>query len=196
MLILFLIALFRGEIRPGYRTRAHFKESYIGFIEFLKSALQTKKVRSEILVSGWRCVNGIKLIVGINLKALPFFLITIISLYVMGNLGFEEGNPEMSAKIQLQNLRERLKEYRRHCGIYPKELNFLTKSVSGKNANDGPCDHFVYHGNTEHIPRDPWDKEFVYAQTEAGKKYSLKSFGPDKVESTDDITTGGKENGF
>ena len=190
LLILFVAALSRGELQQEYRIGSGLKENSLRFIYFVKSSLQTMKIKKEIPASNWRFVNVIKLIIGINLKTSPFFCIALVTLYMVGKQGFEVGTPTMSAKIQLQNLAGWLKEYRQYCGVYPKKLSLLMKSDFKKIANDGPCEKYVSKDTVagiEELPRDPWNQEFQYTQIENGKKYSLKSLGPDQVDSRDDI---------
>ena len=109
-------------------------------------------------------------------------LIGLIGTFVAGKIfdQLAEGQIE-SAKIQIQRLGERLKEYRRHCGAYPTTDQgldaLITKPTSGRE-----CKRYRPGGYIENqeIPIDPWENEFIYESD--GRTYTIISLGSDGIE--------------
>lgn len=80
-----------------------------------------------------------------------------------------------SARIQMQNVVGRLKEFRRKCGFYPTQLDDLVrKPSSGRECRRYPSGGFIEGGK---VPLDPWDFPFQYSST--GKEYTIFSTGAD-----------------
>lgn len=90
----------------------------------------------------------------------------------------QEGKVQ-SAKIQIQSLSERLKEFRRDCNFLPTTemgLDALKEKPTGRD-----CKRYAPGGYIEgKIPTDPWDQEFIYESD--GKVFSIKSLGADNAE--------------
>lgn len=86
-----------------------------------------------------------------------------------------------SARIQMQNLAERLKEFRRHCGQYPSTDQGL-KALIEKPSGTPECTRWNPDGYIEggRLPKDPWDEDFVYESD--GKTFNISSLGSDKAE--------------
>ena len=106
--------------------------------------------------------------------------------FVAGKIfdSLHEGKVE-SAKIQMNALADRLKEFRRHCGSYPttdQGLNSLIEKPSG--GRD--CKRYNPDGYIEGgvLPADPWDEEFQYESN--GKKFNIFTFGADDLEGGED----------
>ena len=106
--------------------------------------------------------------------------------FVAGKIfdSLHEGKVE-SAKIQMNALADRLKEFRRHCGSYPttdQGLNSLIEKPSG--GRD--CKRYNPDGYIEGgvLPADPWDEEFQYESN--GKKFNIFTFGADGTEGGED----------
>lgn len=89
-----------------------------------------------------------------------------------------------STKIQMSNLSERLKEFRRHCGQYPNSEQGL-KALVSKPSGTPECTRYNPDGYIEGgiLPKDPWDEEFLYESD--GKTFNIYSLGPDKAEGGD-----------
>ena len=113
----------------------------------------------------------------------------LISLTLMGIAGtfvagkvFEqlhEGKVK-SARIQMQGLAQRLKEFRRHCGYYPTTDQGLQALVE-KPTGGRECKRYQPSGYLDgDVPQDPWDTDFVY--TSDGKKFDIVSLGNDQVD--------------
>ena len=91
-----------------------------------------------------------------------------------------------SALIQVQNIAQRLKEYRRHCGQYPttdQGLDALIQQPTGGKE----CKRYAPGGYIDggKIPMDPWDNEFEY-RSDDGKTITIISYGNDGVEGGED----------
>lgn len=109
-------------------------------------------------------------------------LLAIAGTFVAGRIfdQLHEGQVK-AAKIQMQHLAERLKEFRRHCGFYPTSSQGLEALVS-KPAGGKECPRYNPNGYLEadSIPLDPWEEEYVYESD--GKQFNIYSYGPDHQE--------------
>ena len=115
-------------------------------------------------------------------------LVALMGTFVAGKIfdQFEEGRRD-SAKIQMQSLEGRLKEFRRHCHFYPTTDQGLDALIN-KPSGGKECKRYRAGGYIEsgEIPLDPWDEEFNYDSD--GKKFVLFTGGPDLEPGTaDDI---------
>ncbi len=86
-----------------------------------------------------------------------------------------------STKIQMQNLSERLKEFRRHCNYYPTTDQGLSALVQ-KPSGGKECTRYNPQGYIEggRVPKDPWDNDFVYDSD--GKTFNIHSLGKDNAD--------------
>lgn len=75
-----------------------------------------------------------------------------------------------TAKAQMKGFSQALDIYRMDVGRYPDTLQSLVQS-SGQNWN-GP-----YLRDVKEVPKDPWDKDYVYGVTDGGKDYTLRCSG-------------------
>ena len=139
--------------------------------------------------------KNIKLIHIIATKNRGFSLIEIlIALALLAGAGtfvagkifdqLHEGKVE-SAKIQMNALSDRLKEYRRHCGSYPTAEQGLEALVS-KPSGGKECKRYNPGGYIEsgNVPVDPWDEEYIYESD--GKSFNIFSLGADNEEGGED----------
>lgn len=104
-------------------------------------------------------------------------LLGITGAFVGGKLfdSLNEGK-QSATRININNLSDRLKEYRRHCGIYPTTDQGLEALVS-KPSSGKPCERYNSGGYIESgkVPKDAWDNEFIYESD--GKTFKIISFG-------------------
>ncbi len=106
-------------------------------------------------------------------------LLAIAGTFVVGKFNdtLEEGKVK-AAKINMNNLDARLKEFRRKCGFYPTTEQGLealvTKPTGGRECKDYPANGFI---EGEQVPKDPWDGDFVYESD--GKTFNIISYGND-----------------
>ncbi|MBF0364485.1 MAG: type II secretion system major pseudopilin GspG [Oligoflexia bacterium] len=103
---------------------------------------------------------------------------TFVTAKVMDVLG--EGK-QKSAVIQMQNIKGRLQEYKRHCGLYPTSDQTL-KALIEKPTSGPECKRYAPTGyiDSKEVPKDPWDNDFSYESD--GKTFTIKSYGNDGVE--------------
>ncbi|MBF0300399.1 MAG: type II secretion system major pseudopilin GspG [Oligoflexia bacterium] len=90
-----------------------------------------------------------------------------------------------STIIQLQNLKARLQEYRRHCGNYPTTEQGLDALI--KKPTAGPeCKRYASSGYIEggEVPKDPFDNDFAYESD--GKSFTITSYGDDGAPAGED----------
>lgn len=83
------------------------------------------------------------------------------------------------ARIQLQSISTSLDMFHIDVGRYPTDeenLVALIRRPAGVERWKGP-----YLNGTE-IPKDPWDRPYVYERPSAGGAFRLRSLGADGVE--------------
>ena len=113
-------------------------------------------------------------------------LIGLAGTFITGKVfdSLQEGRVQ-SAKITINSLGDRLKDFRRHCGWYPTtEMGLqalIEKPTSGKECKRYRPDGYL---EEKRIPNDPWDNEYVYESN--GKTYKIISFGSDGEEGGED----------
>lgn len=106
-------------------------------------------------------------------------LIAVAGTFVVNQLiaRLDEGNVN-AAKIQINNFKGLLEDYRRYCAKYPTTEQgldaLLTKPTDCPNY---PASGFIQGGK---IPADPWGKDYMYESD--GKTYVISSFGNDGAE--------------
>lgn len=109
-------------------------------------------------------------------------LLGVIGTFVSGKIFDQlyEGE-KRSTKIQMQNIQERLKEFRRHCGQYPTTDQGLEALIQ-KPTSGRDCKRYNPGGyiDGEVLPLDPWDEEFIYESN--GKSFDIYSMGQDRAE--------------
>ncbi len=113
-------------------------------------------------------------------------LLAIAGTFVAGKIfeSLEEGKTN-AAKIQLQALEGRLKEFRRHCNFYPTTDQGL-EALINKPSGGRECKRYLSGGYLEggEVPLDPWDQPYIYESD--GKKINISSGGPDETPGTED----------
>ena len=79
----------------------------------------------------------------------------------------------------MQNLRDRLKEFKRHCGFYPTTEQGLQALIEKPVGGGRECKRYAPGGyiEGERVPLDPWDSEYVYESD--GKTIKIVSLGSD-----------------
>lgn len=82
------------------------------------------------------------------------------------------------AQADIQSIGLALRMYELDNGEYPSSLDALVSNPGARNWN-GP---YLESG----LPIDPWGNAYLYARTD--NSYSLRSLGPDGVQSDADIT--------
>lgn len=130
---------------------------------------------SKLILNSQKGMSLVEILIALTLLAVAG---TFVTLNVLENL--DEGNIK-SAKIQVTNLGNILKDYKRKCGMYPTTEQgleaLLNAPTSGKECKRYPAEGFIDGNN---IPVDPWDNEFDYESD--GRKYTIISYGNDGME--------------
>ena len=112
-------------------------------------------------------------------------IIGLLALMVVPRLrGVADRAKTTKAQADIQELKQALDRYYLDNGSYPttdQGLNALiTLPTTGR-----PVNNYEQGGYIEKLPSDPWGNQYFYQSD--GNTYALKSFGPDGVQSADDI---------
>lgn len=112
-------------------------------------------------------------------------IIGLLALMVVPRLrGVADRAKTTKAQADIQELKQALDRYYLDNGSYPttdQGLNALvTPPTTGRQVPN-----YEQGGYIEKLPSDPWGNQYFYQSD--GNAYSLKSFGPDGVQSADDI---------
>jgi general secretion pathway protein G len=134
-----------------------------------------KRIESKIIVNSQHGMSIIEILIALTLLA--------IGGAFMGTKIFErfhEGKVS-AARIQMRNLANSLKDYKRHCSTYPTTEQGLEALVSKPSAGK-ECKRYAPGGYIEgdEVPMDPWDFPYVYSSD--GKKFNIISYGQDNEE--------------
>jgi general secretion pathway protein G len=113
-------------------------------------------------------------------------LVALTGTFVVGKImdSLHEGKLT-TAKIQMNGLSERFKEFYRHCSFYPTTDQgiqaLITKPTGGRE-----CKRYAPNGYLEDnkIPQDPWDTDFNYESD--GRTFNIWSYGGDSQEGGSD----------
>lgn len=106
-------------------------------------------------------------------------LLVVVGGFVAGKVydQYQEGL-KSSALINMKNIEERLKEFRRKCGFYPTTDQGLealvTKPTGGRECRDYPPSGFI---EGDQVPKDPWDRDYNFESD--GKVFNIYSYGND-----------------
>ena len=119
---------------------------------------------------------------------LVVIIIGVLAAMVVPNIaGRSEQSRRTAARTDIEaNLSTALDLYRMDTSRYPSTEQGLSALISAPSVSNwnGP------YLKKKKIPVDPWGRPYVYAAPGSHNKegYDLSSFGPDGVESKDDIT--------
>lgn len=127
---------------------------------------------------------------------LVVIIIGVLAAMVIPNLaGRGEQARQAAAKADIEaNLSSALDLYELDNGKYPTTQQGLPALVQEPTAPPAPRNWNGPYLKKRKIPLDPWGREYVYvAPGEHNKEdYDLSSYGPDGVESSDDIVNWGQ----
>jgi len=120
-----------------------------------------------------------------GMSLIEILIVLVIMGMIVGFVGgkvfdrLEEGKID-SAKIQINMLSERLKEFRRSCGQYPTTEQGL-ESLVVKPTKGKTCDRYPPNGFLDkEVPKDPWQSDYVYQSD--GNDFNITSYGRDRLE--------------
>jgi len=112
-------------------------------------------------------------------------IIGLLALMVVPRLrGVADRAKRTKAQADIQELKQALDRYYLDNGSYPTSDQGLQALVSPPTAGRVPS-NYEQGGYIEKLPSDPWGNQYFYQSD--GSSYALKSFGPDGVQSADDI---------
>jgi len=119
-------------------------------------------------------------------------LVALAGVGVVAYTGIKASSDKKLAKTIVANTAEAVDTYYMTMDVYPEDeegLNALiNKPEDEALAKKWPGSSFLKHGK---VPVDPWGNELKYKKREtdegdAGPKFIVYSFGPDKEEDTED----------
>jgi len=112
-------------------------------------------------------------------------IIGLLALMVVPRLrGVADRAKRTKAQADIQELKQALDRYYLDNGSYPTTDQGLQALVSPPTGGRLPS-NYEQGGYIEKLPGDPWGNQYFYQSD--GSTYALKSFGPDGVQSADDI---------
>jgi general secretion pathway protein G len=112
-------------------------------------------------------------------------IIGLLALMVVPRLrGVADRAKRTKAQADIQELKQALDRYYLDNGSYPTTDQGLQALVSPPTEGRTPT-NYEQGGYIEKLPTDPWGNQYFYQSD--GTTYALKSFGPDGVQSADDI---------
>ncbi len=112
-------------------------------------------------------------------------IIGLLALMVVPRLrGVADRAKRTKAQADIQELKQALDRYYLDNGTYPTTDQGLQALVTPPTGGRTPA-NYEPGGYIEKLPSDPWGNSYFYQSD--GSSYVLKSFGPDGVQSVDDI---------
>ena len=112
-------------------------------------------------------------------------IIGLLALMVVPRLrGVADRAKRTKAQADIQELKQALDRYYLDNGSYPTSDQGLQALVNPPTAGR-VASNYEQGGYIEKLPNDPWGNQYFYQSD--GSTYALKSFGPDGVQSADDI---------
>jgi general secretion pathway protein G len=112
-------------------------------------------------------------------------IIGLLALMIVPRLkGVADRAKRTKAQADISELKQALDRYYLDNGSYPTTDQGLQALVTPPTSGQVPS-NYEEGGYVEKIPNDPWGRPYVYQSD--GSTYVLKSYGPDGVQSQDDI---------
>jgi general secretion pathway protein G len=120
----------------------------------------------------------------IEIMVVILILGLLATIVVQSLRGAADKAKHVKAQADLAELKTALDRYYLDNGYYPSTDQGLTALVTAPTNGRAPG-NYESGGYIERLPQDPWGTAYFYQSD--GNAYVLKSFGPDGVESADDI---------
>jgi len=120
----------------------------------------------------------------IEIMVVILILGLLATIVVQSLRGAADKAKKVKAQADLAEIKTALDRYYLDNGYYPTTDQGLNALVSPPTNGRMPA-NYENGGYIERLPRDPWGTTYFYQSD--GNAYILKSFGPDGVESSDDI---------
>ncbi|MEN3033928.1 MAG: type II secretion system major pseudopilin GspG [Aquificaceae bacterium] len=88
-----------------------------------------------------------------------------------------------ATRVQLKAIKDALEQYKLDNGQYPTTEQGLKALVEKPMSPPSPQRWRQY---LEKVPKDGWDRDFIYISPGLGRAFELRSTGPDGKEGTED----------
>jgi len=88
-----------------------------------------------------------------------------------------------ATKVQMKAIKDALEQYKLDNGFYPTTEQGLKALVEKPTIPPIPQRWRQY---LDKLPKDAWDRDFIYMSPGVGRPYELRSMGPDGKEGTED----------
>lgn len=88
-----------------------------------------------------------------------------------------------ATKVQMKAIKDALEQYKLDNGFYPNTEQGLKALVEKPTTPPIPQRWRQY---LDKLPKDAWDRDFVYMSPGVGRPFELRSMGPDGKEGTED----------
>jgi general secretion pathway protein G len=120
----------------------------------------------------------------IEIMVVILILGLLATIVVQSLRGAADKAKRTKAQADISELKTSLDRYYLDNGSYPTTDQGLQALVSAPTSGRIP-NNYPPGGYIERLPKDPWGNAYFYQSD--GSNYMLKSYGPDGVESADDI---------
>ncbi len=120
----------------------------------------------------------------IEIMVVILILGLLATIVVQSLRGAADKAKKVKAQADLSEFKTALDRFYLDNGYYPTSDQGLQALVTPPTSGRVPA-NYENGGYIERLPRDPWGSPYYYQSD--GNSYALKSFGPDGVESSDDI---------
>ncbi len=120
----------------------------------------------------------------IEIMVVILILGLLATIVVQSLRGAADKAKRTKAMADIAEFKTALDRYYLDNGFYPTTDQGLDSLVTPP-TNGRPPGNYESGGYIERVPKDPWNNPYFYQSD--GSSYVLKSFGPDGVESSDDI---------
>ena len=123
----------------------------------------------------WRCPSAFTLIELLVVMVILGLLVALIGPRVIQHVGRSK---QGAAKVQIEMLASALSGFRLNMGRYPttaEGLEALVKPPSGAEKWKGP------YLTKRIVPKDPWDKDYIYRSPGQKEEFEILSYGKDGV---------------
>lgn len=88
-----------------------------------------------------------------------------------------------ATKVQMKAIKDALEQYKLDNGFYPTTEQGLRALVEKPTTPPVPQRWRQY---LDKLPKDAWDRDFIYMSPGVGRPFELRSMGPDGKEGTED----------
>lgn len=121
----------------------------------------------------------------------------LVAMVVPNIVGRSDTAREQAARADIEtNIATALDIYHMDNATYPTTQQGLSALITAPTSSPVPTQWKGPYLKKRKIPKDPWSREYVYTSPGVHDKngYDLSSYGPDGVESADDVTNWEKTN--